>query len=194
MPDDAFPIPPEAAPTGDGQTPQEVERTRVLAPPDGATCPRAGAEIGARPNVPLSSIGKYEILAELGRCGMGVVYNRPTRTGDLLGTPAYMSPELAEGRIRDVDERSDVYQIGAILYELLTGRSPYQAATAMEIVRRIAAEDPVPPQRIDPRIPGDWPRRVRWLRRADPGPARRPFRLPPCLTRRTQRRGGAGRS
>ena len=78
-----------------------------------------------------------------------------TRTGTLMGTPAYMSPEQAEGRVREVDERSDVYQLGAILYELLTGRAPYSGTTQMEMVLNVMHTDPVAPRRVNPAIDRD---------------------------------------
>ncbi len=76
-----------------------------------------------------------------------------TRSGTLMGTPQYMSPEQADGRVREVDERSDVYQLGAILYELLTGRPPYQGSSVMEVILRIAREDPPPPRVWNSRLP-----------------------------------------
>ncbi|MBI3271209.1 MAG: serine/threonine protein kinase, partial [Planctomycetes bacterium] len=78
-----------------------------------------------------------------------------TLSGMLLGTPAYMSPEQAAGRIREIDARSDIYQIGTILYELLTGRPPYAGGTSFEIIARVLAEEPPPPRRVAPAVDPD---------------------------------------
>ncbi len=79
-----------------------------------------------------------------------------TRTGTLMGTPAYMSPEQASGRTGEVDEKSDVYQLGAILYELLTGRAPYLGEAAMDVVLQVMkGADPPLPRRLNPRIDRD---------------------------------------
>jgi len=78
-----------------------------------------------------------------------------TRTGALLGTPAYMAPEQAEGRTRDISVRSDVYGLGAVLYELLAGRAPFAGGTPLDTIRRVLAEDPVPPSRLVAKVPAD---------------------------------------
>ncbi len=70
-----------------------------------------------------------------------------TRTGALLGTPVYMSPEQAGGGRAGVDARSDVYQLGATLYHLLTGRRPYDGPSAMEVILQVTREGPPPPRR-----------------------------------------------
>jgi len=69
--------------------------------------------------------------------------NRLTETGLSIGTPHYMSPEQAMGD-RELDARSDVYSLGAVLYEMLTGEPPYQGSTAQAIVARVITEEPRP--------------------------------------------------
>jgi serine/threonine protein kinase len=71
-----------------------------------------------------------------------------TLQGQLLGTPAYMAPEQALGRHDLVDERTDVYGLGAILYEILTGRPPFIAPKTAEIIRKVCQEAPTPPRQI----------------------------------------------
>jgi len=78
-----------------------------------------------------------------------------TRTGDVLGTPTYMAPEQAAGRTREIGPPADVYALGTILYELLTGRPPFTGATALETITRVIDEDPVPPGRHRPGLPRD---------------------------------------
>ena len=74
-----------------------------------------------------------------------------TRTGALLGTPAYMSPEQAKGE--KVDARTDLFSLGVIFYELVTGTLPYQADTMMATLIKRAKEPPVPPNQVEPSVP-----------------------------------------
>jgi serine/threonine protein kinase len=78
-----------------------------------------------------------------------------SRTGDFAGSPYFMSPEQADGRRGPVDHRSDIYSLGVTLYELLTLTQPFQGSTAHEIVRKILADDPRRPRRIESRVPAD---------------------------------------
>jgi serine/threonine protein kinase len=78
-----------------------------------------------------------------------------TRTGCIVGTPSYMAPEQATGRHGEVGPAVDVYALGVILYEMLTGRPPFQTATPLETVRLVTAEEPTPPCRLQPYVPRD---------------------------------------
>jgi hypothetical protein len=77
-----------------------------------------------------------------------------TASGDAVGTPSYMAPEQASGS-KDIDHRADVYGLGALLYELLTLRPPFQGAHAGEIMRKILDDEPVPVRKLNARVSVD---------------------------------------
>jgi serine/threonine protein kinase len=76
-----------------------------------------------------------------------------TRTGDVMGTPAYMAPEQARGQ--KAGPEADIWALGAILYECLTGRPPFRAPTAVETMYLVLNQEPVAPSRLNPRVPRD---------------------------------------
>ncbi|HEX5270307.1 MAG TPA: protein kinase [Gemmataceae bacterium] len=78
-----------------------------------------------------------------------------TGTGAILGTPMYMSPEQAQGKTKEVGPATDVYALGAILYDMLTGRPPFRGETVMDTLLQVQTVEPVPCRRLQPGVPAD---------------------------------------
>jgi serine/threonine protein kinase/formylglycine-generating enzyme required for sulfatase activity len=99
-------------------------------------------------SIPIPKVSDFGLSRLIGQDGL-------TATGEVLGTPSYMPPEQASGHTREVGPHSDVYSLGAVLYSLLTGRPPFQAATLTETLRQVREQEPAPPSRLNSAVPRD---------------------------------------
>ncbi|MFP4056836.1 MAG: protein kinase domain-containing protein [Candidatus Brocadiia bacterium] len=105
-------------------------------------------------NVMLDAQGVVHIL-DFGLAKQLDADTKFTRTGTTIGTPAYMPPEQASGESRRVDHRADIYSLGAVLYEMLTGRAPFAGDTMMNTLMKVLNDEPVPPKRLNPKLHRD---------------------------------------
>ena len=105
--------------------------------------------------------------------GLAFLSDEPhvTQTGEVMGTPSYLSPEQARGDVGTIDHRTDIYSLGATLYELLTHERPFQGASRDQIMTAICQTEPRRPRQISPRIPVDL--ETICLRALEKEPARR---------------------
>ncbi len=78
-----------------------------------------------------------------------------SQAGDIMGTPSYMAPEQASGRIDEIGPATDIYSLGAILYETLTGRPPFKSKSTIETLELVRNQEPTPPRAIDGTVPRD---------------------------------------
>src|SRR5262249_43004106 len=78
-----------------------------------------------------------------------------TQTGFLVGTPGYMAPEQASGKRALVGPATDVYALGVVLYQLLTGQMPFERDSTLELLRAVMSDEPPRPRRLQPHLPRD---------------------------------------
>jgi tetratricopeptide (TPR) repeat protein/tRNA A-37 threonylcarbamoyl transferase component Bud32 len=104
-------------------------------------------------NILIDDTGRPHLM-DFGLARRQTAESKLTREGELIGTPAYMSPEQARGEACRVDGRSDVYSLGVVLYELLTGVIPFRGHPR-RVLAQILEEDPYPPRRLNKDIPRD---------------------------------------
>jgi WD40 repeat protein len=109
---------------------------------------------GTAPDVPGQATAAVPKITDFGLAKNLNSEGNLTASGAIMGTPSYMAPEQAKGE-RDASPAMDVYALGAILYELLTGRPPFKAANAVDTVMQVATEEPVPPRSLQPKLPTD---------------------------------------
>jgi serine/threonine-protein kinase len=93
-------------------------------------------------------VGDFGLAKQLDNAGQ-------TQSGAVMGTPSYMAPEQASGKTKEIGPGTDVYALGATLYECLTGRPPFRASTTPETLHQVVSEEPVPPARLNPATPRD---------------------------------------
>src|SRR5262245_30727141 len=103
-------------------------------------------------NILLHSSGQPK-LADFGLAKLLDDGSALSGSGDIIGTPRYMAPEQVLGGPQDVDARTDVYSLGAVMYEMLTGRPPVEGANVLAVLRKLSDEEPVPLRELNPAVP-----------------------------------------
>jgi tetratricopeptide (TPR) repeat protein len=121
-------------------------------------------------NILMSSTGEPKV-GDFGMAHLMDSQMELTKTGVALGTPLYMAPEQVRGKAQGITPSTDVYGLGAILYELLSGRPPHVADSLVDLYVKIASEEPIPPRKLDPKIPPELEAIA--LKALDKEPARR---------------------
>jgi serine/threonine-protein kinase len=134
---------------------QEAEKEKLKLSSD-ATSPEsanAGEALSITEFIPkITDFGLAKLLED--QVGELAIPN-PTQSGAIIGTPAYMAPEQAAGAKEAVGPAADIFALGAILYEVLTGRPPFQGETHLDILLEVRTADPLSPRKLRPRLPRD---------------------------------------
>jgi tetratricopeptide (TPR) repeat protein/tRNA A-37 threonylcarbamoyl transferase component Bud32 len=115
----------------------------------------AGPGIDSEASKPAPSFAPLARITDFGLAKLAEAGEDVTRNGAMLGTPAYMAPEQANGQSSGVGPAADVWALGAILYELLTGRPPFQGESDLDTLNQVTGRDPVPPRQLRPKLPRD---------------------------------------
>jgi tRNA A-37 threonylcarbamoyl transferase component Bud32 len=105
-------------------------------------------------NILMTGDGQPKI-ADFGLAKRLDAHQEQTTTGTVLGTPAYLAPEQADGHAKDVGPAADIYALGVILFECLTGKPPFHAATTVDTLLMVRFDEPTPPSRLRTKLPRD---------------------------------------
>jgi WD40 repeat protein len=117
--------------------------------PKGSVDGKAAPSVGSQRNEWVPKLTDFGIAKRL------AVESGATQEGEILGTPSYMAPEQAGGRNREIGPATDIYSLGVIVYEMLTGRVPLLGPTTLDTLMLVRTEEPVPPRRLQPKVPRD---------------------------------------
>jgi serine/threonine-protein kinase len=135
--------------------PQAAEYVRVIAETMQFAHERGIVHRDLKPSNILVDKQLRPLITDFGLAKQVSNQSQLTMSGAIVGTPSYMPPEQAAGDGDRVGPRSDIYSLGAILYELLTGRPPFRAASPFETVRQVIENDPLSPRLVNPGVPKD---------------------------------------
>jgi hypothetical protein len=132
---------------------RDLKPGNILLSSDGD--PKGKARTATSPTMPSSLDGAVPKIADFGLAKRLEEDSGQTGSGAILGTPSYMAPEQAEGRNREVGPAADVYALGAILYETLTGQPPFRGPNVLDTLDQVRRREPVPPGQLQPSVPRD---------------------------------------
>jgi serine/threonine protein kinase len=137
---------------------RDLKPSNVLMQNAQAGARRAASQKGGRESAPALSSHPSALCPKVTDFGLAKrIEGGPelTGTGQVLGTPSYMPPEQAAGKRKDVGPASDVYSLGAVLYELLTSRPPFRAETPLDTILQVLEVEPASLRLLNPRVPRD---------------------------------------
>src|SRR5262249_51172586 len=139
---------------GEGVVHRDLKPANILLVSGGMmSVERSKAPVITTPHTPVTS--HYPKITDFGLAQPTQGGMTLTHTGFLVGTPGYMAPEQAAGKRAIVGPATDIYALGVMLYQLLTGQLPFQGDSTLEVLRAVTSDEPVRPGRLQPRLPRD---------------------------------------